>query len=1528
MYQITNSRHIKNAKKIVRWIVGIILGFYIGLITLLNIPYIQQKAARITANELGNFLQTKVDIGNINIGFFNRIVINDLQLNDTTGEKMLYVTRLSAKFELLPLFKKRISISSAQLFGFDFNLHKNSPEERANFQFLLDKFARKEPPKDLNLDLRINSILIRRGKLSYHVLTEPETPGIFNKNHLDFQNIIANISVKALRNDSINATVRRLCVTESLSGFTLSKLKFKVLAGAKDMTVSNFAIELPKSALNIDSLTVKYDSLKLLPKQLDKAEFKLRTAPSFITLSDISAVAPALSEFNEPLAFGFNFNGKINEFNCPTFTVKAGNNIQFTADLSINNITSVKNALLHGKVSKLYINEQGFDFIFRNLKNNRNKELPAYLRNLKYFFFRGDISGYFTDIVLYGQLHTGVGAVNTDIKLSVDREKHIFSYSGDIKTSDFFLGGLFPNQKFGYASLDVNIIGQHQPNRYPNIVMNGAVTDFDYSNYTYNNIILNAAYNRGGFEGEISLDDENIKLDVNGSFNTALKKPEFNLTTVLSEFHPDKLNLFHKDLPGLTIGAKLTANFTGSQFDDLNGEIRLDSLNFQSSEKQFFLKQFRIDAQSDKEGSNTVSIESPFLKGNLTGKFKYNTLYISMQNLLHDYMPALVKESKSRKKPDNTFVFGFDLYDTELFATVFNIPMHIYTHSTIRGSYDDKTRKFRAEGYFPQMQYKKNYIESGMFLLENREEDINCKFRITALQKNKAINLALGMKAADNQAHITLDWGNNQAVTYSGKIAAIADFVRNEETGKLKTFINLKPTDIILNDTLWNMHTSDIIIESGKVDINNFFFSNGKQYIKANGTMSSQDTDQIQLDLQDIDLGYVFDIAQLSNIVSFEGKVTGSATANSVFTKPELEARLHISDFKLNNGLLGETNIYGTWVNERKAIYLDAYIQNKLKAVSHAEGYIYPIKPNGGLELTIDANRLNVKFLEHYMNNIARDIKGEASGKVKFYGKFKKLNLEGALHADAFMTFDVLGTSFRVNDSIRMHKDGITFKKVKISDKYGNPGSLDGYLHYKHFKDLKYRFNINAKKMLIMDIPESLDFPFNGKIYGTGNAHLSGDMHSGLEVNAAFSTDKNTSFTYSIGTIASATSNQFIKFVDKTPKSKRDSIRIMSQYEMLQQQQQAVADHSKTDIRLNIQVDATEDAAVKILMDPVAGDNISGRGTGNIRMEYYNKGDVKLFGNYRINKGIYKFSLQEVIRKDFLIQNGSTITFNGAPLDANMDIHAVYTVPSASVSDLIPEATQFIQQPNVRVNCLMDLSGPLVHPNIKFGISLPNERDEVQSLIRNYISTEEQMNMQILYLLGIGKFYTENNLNDPDRQSSNMMSSVISSTLSGQLNNMLSQIIDNSNWNIGTNLSTGEKGWTDVEVEGILSGQLLNNRLLINGNFGYRDNPMANTNFIGDFEAEFLLTRNGEYRLRAYNETNDRYYTKTNLTTQGIGFIYRKEYEKWKELLFWNNWKLKRKRRRLEKLKKEQQLKEQKKQKTQEQPLVIQPEKE
>ena len=1069
------------------------------------------------------------------------------------------------------------------------------------------------------------------------------------------------------------------------------------------------------------------------------------------------------------------------------------------------------------------------------------------------------------------------------------------------RAGHYKLGKLLANEQLGEITFNLDVHGRHVTDRLPVVELKGLIASVDYSRYRYENITLDGEYKQGGFNGKVALDDPNGSIYLNGDVNVSSRIPTFNFQAIINKLRPHDLNLTSK-YPDTEFSLKLRANFTGGSVDEMIGEINVDSLEFMSPEKQYFMNNMNIRA-SKQNNENQLRLTSEFLTASVEGKFQYHTLPASILNIMRKYVPSLILPPKKPIETHNNFQFDIHIYNTDILSTIFDIPLTVYTHSTLKGYFNDPLQRLRVEGYFPRLQYKNNFIESGMILCENPSDHIRARVRLTNLKKKGAVNLSLDAQAKDDNISTTLDWGNSAAVTYSGQLAAVAKFLRTEgEKPLLKAMVEVKPTDIILNDTLWQIHPSQVVVDSGKVDVNNFYFSHQDRYVRINGRLSDNPQDSVKVDLKDINMGYVFDIASISDDVNFEGDATGTAYASGVFKKPVMNTRLFIKNFSLNQGRLGDLNIYGEWDNENRGIRLDASIKDISTTPSRVTGIIHPLKPESGLDLNIEANELNLKFLEHYMKSIANDIKGRATGKVHFYGKFKGLNLDGAVMTNASMNFDILNTHFAIKDTILLAPTGLTFNNIHISDMEGHSGRMNGYLHFQHFKNLNYRFEIQANNMLVMNTKESTDMPFYGTVYGTGNALLTGNAIQGLDVNVAMTTNRNSIFTYINGSVASATSNQFIKFVDKTPRRTiQDSIQIISYYEQLQQKRQEAEEEQKTDIRLNILVDATPDATMKIIMDPVAGDYISGKGTGNIRTEFYNKGDVKMFGSYQINQGVYKFSLQEVIRKDFVIKNGSTITFNGAPLDANLDIQASYTVNSASLNDLIPEeSSSIIQQPNVKVNCIMNLSGILVRPTIKLGIELPNERDEVQTLVRNYISTEEQMNMQILYLLGIGKFYTEDARNN---QNSNVMSSVLSSTLSGQLNNALSQVFETNNWNIGTNLSTGDKGWTDMEVEGILSGQLLNNRLLINGNFGYRDNPMANTNFVGDFEAEWLINRSGDIRLKAYNETNDRYYTKTNLTTQGVGIMYKKDFNKWSDLFFWNKWKLRNKRKQEEKSK-------------------------
>jgi hypothetical protein len=163
------------------------------------------------------------------------------------------------------------------------------------------------------------------------------------------------------------------------------------------------------------------------------------------------------------------------------------------------------------------------------------------------------------------------------------------------------------------------------------------------------------------------------------------------------------------------------------------------------------------------------------------------------------------------------------------------------------------------------------------------------------------------------------------------------------------------------------------------------------------------------------------------------------------------------------------------------------------------------------------------------------------------------------------------------------------------------------------------------------------------------------------------------------------------------------------------------------------------------------------------------------------------------------------------------------------------------------------------------------------------------MNRQVLYLLGVGRFYNYNYAatdaaTGGQSQSSLAMKSFLSSTLSSQINNIISNAIGVSDWTFGTNFSTGQLGWSDMEVAGLLSGRLLSGRLLVNGNFGYRDRATSTTNFVGNFDISYLLTPGGTVSLKAYSETNDRYFSKSSMTTQGIGLRLRRDFRNVKDL--------------------------------------------
>ncbi|MDE7444072.1 MAG: translocation/assembly module TamB, partial [Muribaculaceae bacterium] len=331
--------------------------------------------------------------------------------------------------------------------------------------------------------------------------------------------------------------------------------------------------------------------------------------------------------------------------------------------------------------------------------------------------------------------------------------------------------------------------------------------------------------------------------------------------------------------------------------------------------------------------------------------------------------------------------------------------------------------------------------------------------------------------------------------------------------------------------------------------------------------------------------------------------------------------------------------------------------------------------------------------------------------------------------------------------------------------------------------------------------------------------------------------------------------------------------RLMSEKVKKNQEEQSASAYN-----MNFQVNVTPSAEIVLVMDPVGGDRIVSHGSGHLNMQYESLNEVlKMFGTYTLNRGNYNFTLQDIIIKDFTIRDGSSIAFHGDPYSAQLNINATYSL-NANLSDLDESflTDKDLNRTNVPVYAVLKVTGDMRMPDISFDLEFPTLTSDTYRKVRSIVSTDEMMNRQIIYLLALNRFYT------PDYMASttkgNELMSVASSTISSQLSSILGQLSDN--WSVAPTVRTDRGDFSNVEVDVALSSTLLNNRLLFNGNFGYRDKTYNDNAFIGDFDIEYLMNRSGNIRLKAYNRYNDRnYYMKTALTTQGIGVVFKRDFD-------------------------------------------------
>lgn len=1473
------SKDIRGLKYIIITLLTLFWIFYAMPFILLKIPYVQHRVSDIASTELSSHLGVPVKIGNVSIEWFNRVVLDNLYLEDQDGKTLFEANHVAAGFEALPLLKGKFVFSTVRLFGFSVNLKKKTPESPLNLQFVLDAFASRDTlKKSPNIDLRFNSILIRRGNFRFDVESADSTPGKFNAKHVDIKNLSAKISLKAFNKDSLNANIKKMSFNEA-SGFELDKLSMNIISNRDSAFINNFEIKLPQTDLKISRAQIGMHEIENVTQLLNQAPLELNISPSQICLKDLSPFVPAFRNFTETIELSAEASGYINNIDLKRLTLRYSDKMLFVGKMELKGISHPEEAYIFGQVNKMYITTDGI----AGLVNNFNKKpviLPDPIVKLGTVNFTGEISGFFDNLVAFGKFSSAIGSVQTDMIFGSDKENGITAYlKGHVSTPGLQLDELFgEGNPYGKTKLSISLDAKRHEHTgfFGNIKAN--IDEVEYRKYTYTDIQLSGNFKKNSFDGMVQVNDPNGKLYAEGMFRHEGQNSMFNFTANLQHFRPDSLNLIDKyESPDISLS--LNADFTGNNIDNLEGNISIDSLSFKTAPSSFFLKKLLVTA-SGHSLDRHLTISSDILNGEITGAYSFKTIVPSFMNTFKGYIPALINVTQKKQKvEENNFSLLLTVENTDSISQTLKLPFTMVSQGRITGHYNNLYNKFRFEAFLPKFKLGNSMFESGYLTCDNPTEDISLQLKaINYNQKGTRNYLDLKADAKDNRINTLIGWANNKEKEFRAELSASALFTEEEhEKGPatLRTNISLNESPLVLNDSIWKINPSEITIADGRIDIDNFKVSNEQQYLRLDGSISKNPTDTLLMDLKEVELSYIFDILNIP-VLQFAGKATGTFNICDLYGSRMLNTDLEIKDFSFNQVGLGRLNLFSEWDDEQQGILMLGSIYKNDTTWTDVSGYIFPVGKNAGLSLFFDANDLNIAFLHPFVDKVAKNIQGRGFGSVHLHGPFKALTVEGDAYVeDGGLGIEYTNTYYTFSDSIHMDAGSINMRDLKVNDKFGNPGIVNMHVYHNHFKDVSFDVNVKTNNMLVFNATRKLNPLIYGTVFGSGTASIKGnDKLINFDINMR--NDPKTAVTLDFMNNTSAADYDFITFVDKKKLQEsvtnstlpHDSLKIASNIE-----------DEGAELRMNFLLDITPEADIELIMDPIAGDKITGNCSGSMQIEYGTKTDLRMYGNMGIVSGNYNFSLQQIIHKDFKIREGSSIDFRGDPFNATMHVNAIYNL-TANLRDLDEELARQSARTNVPVNCVLNLDGMLRNPSISFDLELPGSNEEIERQMKSLIDTEDMMTRQIIYLLVLNKFDTPEYNRVGNYYRSSELSAVASSAISSQISSILNSLTDKVQ--IGTNIRTSDDGIQDTEVEMMLSSQLLDNRLLLNGSFGYK-NRTAETSqkndFIGEFDLEYKLTKNGEIRLKAYNHSNDMYrYLKQSLTTQGVGIMFKKDF--------------------------------------------------
>ncbi|MFA6885791.1 MAG: translocation/assembly module TamB domain-containing protein [Fermentimonas sp.] len=1483
------------AKKFARILAIIVISIILVNILLyitFSIPPIQKWAADYALEKLEPVLGTNTNLDGIRIRLFNTVELNGLYVEDQQQDTLFYAGKINARIRALDLLRSRVTVQKAGVENFKAILYRETSEAPFNFQFIIDAFATEKDTtvvKKEKKPMRITAeeLILKNGSLRYNILSEQETPGAFNSNHIDIVNLNFKANGHFQSVEDIYAEVDLLNFIEANSGLHLINLETEVKGKGKQLESDNLQLTLNKSNIEIDVASYNTESkefsLKMISEQLDP--------------KDIGVFYSPISDLSEMLSFEIIADGQLPTANLNKLSLQYGADTQFEITGMISDYSDFNNSDLKVDVSSLSVSQSDLESIIRVFANEYYS--PTQLTAL------GDLNLNLQAVGKLNRFHYDSYIVTEQGNVTIngtgritDKFKYL-SFEGPVRVEDIQIANIIGDGAgLGNTTMSANAKVVIPRDSLLSVTAKGVIESLTYKDYFYNDINFNGIYLGNNVSANLNMDSPLNQFDINGdiTFGDSLG--------FIVDGNVQRLNLSPFILmetwntPLLT--TQIEANMSGTTIDDMTGTLVIDNTSIVDSNFIYNPGPIYLQALADAGEGKKLQIMSEFMEAEIIGDYYFSSIAKEVKQVLRPHLPSLLSETSDNQLEStnenifqdtelsneevelsgkNNFDFNIQLSNTEDLSYTFALPFYNVEQATINGSVNMKdNNSLQINGYIPRMMFGKNDIRETKIDFNNKQYGANVNVNTYLVQSNGFINAILKTEAANdsviNNLAFDIEKSNSSA---DGKLLVSMGFSRDRDN-ELASNIRIHPTTIDFNGNNIDINDASILYNKDRISISNFGITEENMLLLGiDGVASKSEADNLRIYFNNTELANILTAINISN---FSGSINGGINIRQALETPMISTdELRIENITVHNDTIGTLIIEGDWDQTYSGLNLAANLINEGERSLEIKGYI----PTGDesplpMDVTVLTEDFELYALQPLTVSALSQLSGRVNSNIKITGKPSEPLTEGWLGIeDGIIKVAYTNVTYYLSDTIQIKSDNVGLENLVIRDQNNNTATLNLSLSHTNFGRMVYTAGITLNDFMLLNNKNRTDLMVYGDLRLSGNLSVTGSP-MGIYGDGKLTTRSASEVTVMLPQTAQAAEYSGVIYINT---HQADSLAFLRRRD-----EELNLTNSRVNKAIPIVMRATVDLnpllEASVLLDPTTGNAIEVSGDGEININFNSKSTppVRLYGDYVINSGKFHYNLQNLRTVDFNIREGSRLTMEGNPLNTQFNIIA-YLPVRADLAALSPTFATELANTRVPVNALLQIRGNLEGMDLQYDIELPESSNDIQQRVNSFISDEDTKILQFAYLATTGSFIPSQGSPDLNFGPS-VFTKFAASTLSRGLDALFSSAL-NDNWSVSTNLESVDGTLDNVRMGLDVSTRLLNNRLRITTNLSYGDNSMMASQqaFMGEFDMEYDI--NNWLMLRAFNRANERFYSRTP-TTQGVGVVVTKEAQSLRDL--------------------------------------------